>query len=136
MALTSCFIIEMRKIGQRPELCCRSGGLQIFRGRLAGPAVRNNVERDLLPLFKIVHACAFYRSDMNEDIFASVIRLNKTEAFLIIRPHPVPVFMGYSFAYVCIPRHCAALKFEISWGEVVSQARCVREAKSFGRSSI
>jgi hypothetical protein len=56
------------------------GGLQIFRGRLAGPAVGDDVERDLLTLFKIVHACAFHRADMNKNIFVAVIRLNEAEA--------------------------------------------------------
>ena len=60
-------------------------GTQIFRGRLAGPAVRDDVEGNLLTLVEAVQSCAFDRADMNEDIFVAVLRLNEAE-----------------FGYVCI----------------------------------
>ena len=60
--------------------------LQIFCGRLAGPAVSNHVERNLLSLIERAHAGAFNRADMNEDILASLVWLNEAKAFLAIKP--------------------------------------------------
>lgn len=68
--------------------------LQIFCGRLAGPAVSNHVERNLLSLIERAHAGAFNRADMNEDILASLVWLNEAEAFLAVNRFTVPVFMG------------------------------------------
>ena len=64
----------------------RLGSAQVFCGRLAGLAICDNVERDLLPLLARPHARAFDRADMNEDIFAAGLRLNKAEALLVIEP--------------------------------------------------
>jgi hypothetical protein len=61
----------------------RLGSAQVFCGRLAGLAICDNVERDLLPLLARPHARAFDRADMNEDIFAAGLRLNKAEALLV-----------------------------------------------------
>lgn len=54
----------------------RLGGAQIFSGRLAGLAIRNDVERDLLSLIEGAHARAFDCADVNEDILvaASLVR--------------------------------------------------------------
>jgi hypothetical protein len=68
-------------------------GAQILSGRLAGPAVCDDVEGNLLTLAKAVHASTFDRADMNEDIFA-VLRLNEAEAFLAVKPLYSSVFMG------------------------------------------
>lgn len=54
---------------------------QIFSGRLASLAIGYDVERYFLPFFQTVHAGAFHRADMNEDILVSILRLNKAEAF-------------------------------------------------------
>lgn len=62
------------------------GGSQVFCCRLAGPAVSNDVERDLLSLIEFAHAGAFNRADMNEDILASLVWLNEAEAFLAVKP--------------------------------------------------
>jgi hypothetical protein len=64
----------------------RLGGVQILSGRLSTPTVCDNVERDFLTLAKIVHARAFDRANMNEDIFVAGIRLNEAEAFLGVKP--------------------------------------------------
>ena len=64
----------------------RLGSAQVFCGRLAGLAICDNVERDLLPLLARPHARAFDRADMNEDIFASGLRLNKPKPFWLLNP--------------------------------------------------
>src|SRR5437773_11476573 len=65
---------------------CRLRGAQILSSRLASPAVRNDLEGDLLPLVESAHAGAFDRADMNEDILVAVLRLNEAEALLAVKP--------------------------------------------------
>jgi hypothetical protein len=60
--------------------------VQIFCGRFASLAIGDDLERDLLPLSQSFHAGAFHCGDMNEDIRVSIIRLNKAEALLAIKP--------------------------------------------------
>ena len=68
-------------------LCAnRLRGAQIVRRRFAGAAVGNDVVGNLLPLVEGVHAGAFNRADMNEDVLATVLRLNEAEAFLAVKP--------------------------------------------------
>jgi hypothetical protein len=50
---------------------------QIVGSRLAGPLVRNDVERYSLALFERAHTGAFDRTDMNEDARVIVGRQNK-----------------------------------------------------------
>jgi hypothetical protein len=64
----------------------RSDGAQIFSGRLAAPAVRDDVVRHLLALVEGVHAGAFDRADMNEDVLAAVLRLNEAKTLLAVKP--------------------------------------------------
>src|ERR1700690_4364666 len=64
----------------------RLDGAQIVRGRLAGPAVRNDVERDLLPLVEGAHASAFDGTDMHEDVLAAAFLLDKAESLLAVKP--------------------------------------------------
>ncbi len=63
-----------------------SDGSQIFRRRLACPAISNNVEGDLLSFVKAVHPGAFDRADVHEHILAAIIRLDEAEAFLAVEP--------------------------------------------------
>jgi hypothetical protein len=65
---------------------CRLGGAQILSGGLAGSAVRDHVEGDLLPFVERAQARAFDRADVHEDILAAGFRLNETEALLIVKP--------------------------------------------------
>src|SRR5260370_39711190 len=81
--------------------CCQLGGAQILSGRLASPAVCDDVERDLLPLIEATHAGAFDRADMNEDVFATALQLNEAEAFLVVKPlYSSLVHGSSSFRYV------------------------------------
>jgi hypothetical protein len=73
---------------------CQLDGAQILSGRLASPAVCDDVERDLLPLNEAAHAGAFDRTDMNEDVFATALQLNEAEAFLAVKPLYSSLFMG------------------------------------------
>src|ERR1700730_9076802 len=81
---------------------CQLDGAQILSGRLASPAVCDDVERDLLPLNEAAHAGAFDRTDMNEDVFATALQLNEAEAFLAVKPlYSSLVHGSSSFRYVC-----------------------------------
>jgi len=64
--------------------------------------VRDDVERNLLPLIEAAHAGAFDRADMNEDVFATALQLNEAEAFLAVKPLYSSLVHGSSFfRYVC-----------------------------------
>jgi hypothetical protein len=67
---------------------CRGvlGGAQILGSRLAAPAVCNDVERYSLALVERAHTGAFDRTDMNEDILVTVLRLNEAKALLVVKP--------------------------------------------------
>jgi len=77
---------------QRDEL----GSAQIFSGRLAIPAVCNDIERHFLPLIKGAHAGAFDRADMNKDILA-VFHLNEAVALLVVEPLHSTFIHEFSF---------------------------------------
>jgi hypothetical protein len=62
------------------------GGAQIVGGRLAGPAVRDDVEGNGLALVEGAHAGAFDRADMNEDVLIAILRLNEAKTFLAVEP--------------------------------------------------
>ncbi len=64
---------------------CRSDGLEILRRGLARIlSIGNNVESDLLSLVEGIHASAFDRADVHEDVLAAIFRLDKAEASLVI----------------------------------------------------
>ena len=79
------------------SLCGELGGAQIVGSRLAGPAVCNDVERYSLALVKGAHTGAFDRTDMNEDVLVTVLRLNEAKAFLVVNHFTVPVFIEFPF---------------------------------------
>jgi hypothetical protein len=62
------------------------GGAQIVGSRLAGPTVCNDVERYSLALVQSAHTGAFDRTDMNEDVLVTVLRLNEAKALLVVKP--------------------------------------------------
>jgi hypothetical protein len=64
----------------------RSGGAQVIGRGLSGPSIGHEVEGNLLPLVKGVHAGPLDRADMNKHVFASAIRLNKAESLLNVEP--------------------------------------------------
>jgi hypothetical protein len=59
---------------------------QIVRRRLAGPAIRNDLEFDLLPLVEAMHSRAFDRADVHEDVVTALVRLNEPESLLTVEP--------------------------------------------------
>ena len=79
---------------QHGDDCGSLRGAQIFRGRFASPAVCNDFKRNLLPLVEGTHTGAFDCADMNENIWASLVRLNEAETLLAVKHFTVPVFMG------------------------------------------
>jgi hypothetical protein len=64
----------------------RSGGAQIFGGRLAGAAVCDDIEADGLSLIEGAHAGAFERADMNKHVTSAIGGLNEAKALLVIKP--------------------------------------------------
>jgi len=72
--------------------CSRSGGAQIFGGRLAGAAVCDDIEADILSLIEGAHAGAFNRANMNKDILTAIGGLNEAKALLAVNHFTIPVF--------------------------------------------
>jgi hypothetical protein len=66
--------------------CMLSGSAQIPGGGLAGSSVGNKVKRDPLSLVEAAHPGVFDRADVHEDILATVIRLDESEALLAVEP--------------------------------------------------
>src|SRR5215475_143298 len=64
----------------------RSGGAQIFGGRLAGAAVCDDIEADSLSLIEGAHAGTFKRADMNKDVIAASGGMNEANALLAVKP--------------------------------------------------
>src|SRR5215472_16181106 len=62
----------------------KSDGAQIGCRGLS--AFGHNVERDFLSLVETVHPGAFDSADVDEYVFAAVIRLNEAEALLAVEP--------------------------------------------------
>src|SRR2546429_8953022 len=89
---------------------CHLRGAQILSGRLASPAVCDDVERDILPLVEGAHARAFDRADMNEDILVAALRVNEAGAFLAVEPLHSSLVHGSSSFGRCVfePRRNAA----------------------------
>jgi hypothetical protein len=106
-------------------------GAQILSGRLAAPAVCNDVEGHLLALVEGAQTRAFDRADVNEDILVAAFRLNEAEAFLVVKPLYSSLVHGSSSFGTCVfkPRRNAAGSFEIFGEKVVSQARCKRRGQ-------
>jgi hypothetical protein len=59
-------------------------GLNVSDGDLTGSAIRLGVKTDLLSLDQTAHSGALERSCVDENVFATVIRLDEAEAFLIV----------------------------------------------------
>jgi hypothetical protein len=58
--------------------------LNVSDGDLTGSAIRLGVKTDLLSLDQTAHSGALKRSCVDENVFATVIRLDEAEAFLIV----------------------------------------------------
>ena len=98
---------------------CRT--VQIVRRGLACLSIGDNVEGDFLSLVEDTHASAFDRADVHEDILAAIIRLDKAEAFLVIKE------LHGSFCHIallsgtCVMRpHVNAAHLVEIWRKVVS----------------
>ena len=102
----------------------RSSGAQIFSGRFARPAVRDDIKADILPLIEGAHAGAFNRADMNKDVIAAIGGLNEAEALLAVKPlHSSCIHREYPFtdyAHVGLRRReISTLRRSIDFGEGV-----------------
>jgi hypothetical protein len=64
----------------------RLDGAKIVGGGFACPAVRDDLERDLLTLIEGTQASALDGADMNENVLAAAFRLNKAKSFLAVKP--------------------------------------------------
>jgi hypothetical protein len=58
--------------------------LDIRDGGLAGAAIFLGIEGDLLALDQPTHSGALKRGGVDENILAAIVRLDKTEAFLVV----------------------------------------------------
>src|SRR5690606_24517167 len=66
--------------GQRSELQSL-GSLKVVGGVLAAATVSYNVEADLLAINEGTHACALNSGDVDENVYAAIIRLNEAKTF-------------------------------------------------------
>jgi hypothetical protein len=64
----------------------RSGGAQILGSRLARAAIGDDIEADVLSLAEVAQTGAFDRADMDENVLATVCRLNEAKALLAVKP--------------------------------------------------
>jgi hypothetical protein len=64
----------------------RSGGAQILGSRLARAAIGDDIEADVLSLAEGAQTGAFDRADMDENVLATVCRLNEAKALLAVKP--------------------------------------------------
>ena len=64
----------------------RSDCAQTICRSLASPLIGNNLERNLLALDEATYPGAFHCADVHEDVLAAIIRLDKTKAFLTVKP--------------------------------------------------
>jgi hypothetical protein len=64
----------------------RSVDAQLVSRRLAGSPIRDDVELKLLSLVEGAQASTFDSADVDEDVFAAVIRLNEAKTFLAVEP--------------------------------------------------
>src|SRR3954453_18470794 len=72
--------------GQRRAFLPLSGRLQVLGGRLSGLAVVNDFEGDLLAFLELVEPGALDRADVDEDVLAAILRLDKSVALLRVKP--------------------------------------------------
>src|SRR5918994_3544669 len=63
-----------------------SRGLKVGRGRLAGAPVGLQLVGDLLTLHEAAHPCPLDGADVDEDVLAAVVRLDKAVALLVVEP--------------------------------------------------
>jgi hypothetical protein len=63
---------------------------EIFRCRLSGLAIGDDFVSQLLALVQLVHPGAFDRADVYENVFASIIRLNKAKPLVPLNHFTVP----------------------------------------------
>src|SRR6266568_3450075 len=63
-----------------------SGCLQVLGRRLTGLAVGYNLEGDLLALLELIESGALDRADMDENVGAAILRLDKSVALLGVEP--------------------------------------------------
>jgi hypothetical protein len=63
-----------------------SSRLQIAGCGLSGPLVLDHVKRQLLAFSQAMHTGAFDRADVDENVGASVLRLNEAKTFLAVEP--------------------------------------------------
>src|ERR1700730_14852990 len=68
----------------RREASSRSCHLNVRDGSLAGAAVLLGIEGNLLTLAETAQAGALQRGGMDENVLAAIVRLDESEAFLIV----------------------------------------------------
>src|SRR5205085_10322367 len=63
-----------------------SNGLQVLGRRLPGLTVVDDFEGDLLAFLELVEPSALDRADVDEDVLAAILRLDKSIALLGVEP--------------------------------------------------
>ena len=66
--------------------CIALDSFEIVGRRLAGLAIGDHVEFNLLAFIEAAHPRTLDRADMNEHVRAAVIRLDETETLLAVEP--------------------------------------------------
>ncbi len=89
---------------QRSDLR-RSDSLEIARRLLAGTLVRLQFVGDLLALVEAAQPSALDSRDMDENVFATAVRLDEAVALLFIVPFHSPCRHGKSLDAVCVSEH-------------------------------
>jgi hypothetical protein len=80
--------------------------LNVSDGNLTGSAIRLGVKTDLLSLDQTAHSGALKRSCVDENVFATAIRLDEAEAFLIVIELDSASFHRTSSHELAVLRQC------------------------------
>jgi len=80
--------------------------LNVRDGNLTGSAIRLGVKTDLLSLDQTAHSGALKRSCVDENVFATAIRLDEAEAFLIVIELDSASFHRTSSHELAVLRQC------------------------------
>src|SRR5258705_6913999 len=107
-----------------------SNGLQVLGRRLPGLTVVDDFEGDLLAFLELVEPSALDRADVDEDVLAAILRLDKSVALLGVEPLHGAFAHFWSFIYVSFESHARAwLRLVSRFWEVISQARQSRQGQ-------
>jgi hypothetical protein len=93
-------------------------GFQFFGARFSGLFVSDKLEGDFLSVIKAVHACAFDRAYMHEDVFCAVSRFwrgRQSGALFAARPSRSAETRWTTYGYDLLENKIEIVKRHVWW---------------------